>query len=148
MNIRTVTYFLEPGFPLADDRFADAGHAASAVKEALTEAGYTVQSVRLAITPFPRVINGDPARLRQLALDLEAACFVYKIDYAALGPARPSDGAAMYQAIPAALEAAQHVFASAVIADSAGGLNFPAVGWAAGGIPQCATIQANGFGQL
>jgi uncharacterized protein (UPF0210 family) len=148
MDIRTVTYFLEPGFPLADDRFADAGHAASEVKSALTEAGYTVQSVRLAISPFPRVINGDPARLKQLALDLEAACFVHKIDYAALGPARPSDGAAMYQAIPAALEAAEHVFASAIIADPAGGLNLPAVRWTAEVIQQCATIQANGFANL
>jgi uncharacterized protein (UPF0210 family) len=148
MYIRTVTYFLEPGFPLADDRFADAGQVASEVKDALTEAGYTVQSVRLAISPFPRVIDGDPARLKQLALDLEAACFVHKIDYAALGPARPSDGAAMYQAIPEALKAAEHVFASAVIADPAGGLNLPAVRWTAEVIQQCATIQANGFGNL
>ena len=126
MNIRTITYFLDPGFPLADDRFADAGQVTSEVKDALTEAGYTVQSLRLAITPFPRVLNGDASRLKQLALDLEAACFVHKLDYAALGPARPSDGPAMYQAIPEALEAAEHVFASASIAEPAGGLSLPA----------------------
>ncbi len=148
MFIRTITYFLEPGFPLAEDRFADAGQVTSAVKDALTEAGYVVQSTRLAILPFPRVINGDPGLLKQLALDLEAACFVHKIDYVALGPARPSDGAAMYLAIPEALAAAEHVFASASIAEPAGGLHLPAVRWTADVIQRCSTISANGFGNL
>jgi len=148
MNIRTITYFLDPGFPLADERFADAGRVTSEVKDALTEAGYTVQSMRLAMTPFPRVIGGDAARLKQLVLDLEAACFVHKLDYAALGPARPSDGAAMYQAIPEALETGEHVFASASIADPAGGLNLSAVRWTAEVIQRCAAIGPNGFGNL
>jgi uncharacterized protein (UPF0210 family) len=148
MYIRTVTYFLDPGFPLADERIAEAGQVASEVKGALTEAGYTVQSLRLAIAPFGRVINGDPSRLKHLALDLEAACFVHKLDFASLGPARPADGAAMYQAIPEALEAAEHVFASASIAEPAGGLNLPAVRWTADVIQRCAQIGPNGFGNL
>lgn len=148
MYIRTVTYFLEPGFPLADDLFADAGRVISEVKDSLSEAGYTVQTVRLAISPFGRVLNGDPGRLKQLALDLEAACFVHKIDYATLGPARPGDGAAAYQAIPEALAATEHVFASASIAEPAGGLSLPAVRWTAEVIQGCATISANGFGNL
>src|SRR5215467_1151713 len=100
MQIRTVTYFLEPGYPLAEDRIADAGQFTSEVKAALTEAGYTVQTLRLAISSFPRVLGGDVSRVKQLALDLEAACFVHKLDYATLGPARPADGPAAYQAIP------------------------------------------------
>src|SRR5262245_41234433 len=120
MNIRTVTSFLDPGLPLADDRIAAAGQAVSAVKEALTDAGYTVQTTRLAITPFPRVAGGDAGRVHQLALDLEAACFVHKLDFATLGPARPSDGAAMYRAIPEALGATEHVFASASVAEPGG----------------------------
>ena len=148
MFIRTITYFLDPGYPLADDRFADAGQVTSTVKDALTEAGYVVQSTRLAISPFPGVIKGDPGLLKQLALDLEAACFVHKMDYVALGPARPSDGAAMYLAIPEALAAAEHVFASASIADPTSGLHLPAVRWTADVIQRCATISPNGFGNL
>ncbi len=148
MYIRTVTYFLDPGFPLADERIAEAGQVASEVKAALTEAGYTVQSLRLAIAPFGRVINGDASRLKQLALDLEAACFVHKLDFASLGPARPADGAAMYQAIPEAIEAAEHVFASASIAEPAGGLNLRAVRWTADVIQRCAQIGPSGFGNL
>ena len=148
MYIRTVTYFLDPGFPLADERIAEAGQVASEVKDALTEAGYTVQSLRLASAPFGRVINGDASRLKQLALDLEAACFVHKLDFASLGPARPADGAAMYQAIPEAIAAAEHVFASASIAEPAGGLNLPAVRWTADVIQRCAQIGPSGFGNL
>jgi len=148
MYIRTVTYFLDPGLPFADDRIAEAGMVAAEVKDALVEAGYTVQSLRLAIPPFGRVLSGDASRVKQLALDLEAACFVHKLDFASLGPARPADGAAMYQAIPEALEAAEHVFASASIADPAGGLNLPAVRWTAEVIQRCAQIGPGGFGNL
>ena len=148
MDIRTVTYFLDPGYPLADDRIADAGQFSSAVKAALAEAGYTVQTLRLAITPFPRVLNGDPSRLKALALDLEAACFVHKLDYAALGPARPADGPAMYQAIPEAIAATERVFASASIAEASGGVSLPAVRWAAEIIQRNASLSANGFGNL
>jgi uncharacterized protein (UPF0210 family) len=148
MNIRTITYFLDPGFPLADERFAAAGQAVGEAKAALVEAGYTVQTTRLAMTPFPRVLGGDVGRVQQLALDLEAACFVHKLDYATLGPARPSDGPAMYQAIPAALGATDHVFASASIAEPGGALSLPAVRWAAEAIQACSTLTPDGFGNL
>jgi uncharacterized protein (UPF0210 family) len=148
MQIRTVTYFLEPNFPLADEAFADAGQVTSNVKDALGKAGYTVQTVRLAIPPFARVLNGDLGRLTQLALDLEAACFVHKIDYAALGPAQPGDGPAAYQAIPAALQATERIFASATIADASGGVSLPAVRWTADVIQRCAAINADGFANL
>jgi uncharacterized protein (UPF0210 family) len=148
MNIRTVTYFLDPGYPLADDRFAVAGQAASEVKTALIDAGYTVQTTRLAMTPFGRVVGGDASRVQQLALDLEAACFVHKIDYATLGPARLSDGPAMYRALPPALGATEHVFASASIAEPGGQLSLPAVRWAAEVIQACSTLTPDGFGNL
>lgn len=148
MNIRTVTYFLDPGLPLADERFAAAGRAVSEVKAALVEAGYTVQTTRLAITPFPRVLGGDASRVQQLALDLETACFVHKLDYATLGPARPSDGPAFYRAIPEAIEATDHVFAAASLAEPGGGLSLPAARWAAEVIQACATLTPDGFGNL
>ena len=148
MYIRTITYFLDTGYPLADNRIADAGQFTAEVKAALTEAGYTVQTQRLAISPFPRVLGGDVSRTKQLALDLEAACFVHKLDYATLGPARPSDGAAAYQAIPEALEATEHVFASAAIAEAAGGLSLPAVRWTTEVIQRNSAIGVNGFGNL
>jgi uncharacterized protein (UPF0210 family) len=148
MNIRTVTYFLDPSYPLADERIAAAGRTTTEVKAALVEAGYTVQTTRLAITPFPRVLGGEASRVQQLALDLEAACFIHKLDYATLGPARPGDGPAFYHALPEALGATDHVFAAASIAEPGGGLSLPAVRWAADVIHACATLTPDGFGNL
>jgi uncharacterized protein (UPF0210 family) len=149
MNIRTITCFADPGFPLDDERLAAAGQAATDLRAALQEAGYTVQTVRLASVPFARVLGaGDPARVTQLALDLEAACFVHKLDYATLGPARPSDGAAFYEALPAALGATEHVFAAASLAEPGTGLSLPAARWAAEVIRGCAALSPDGFGNL
>ncbi len=152
MNIRTITCFADPGFPVDDERLAAAGQAAAEIRAALEEAGYTVQTVRLAITPFPQVLGqsgqGDAGQVTQLALDLEAACFVNKIDYATLGPARPSDGQAFYEALPAAVGATERVFAAASIADADGGLSLPAARWAAEVIRGCAALSPDGFGNL
>jgi uncharacterized protein len=149
MHIRTVTYFLDPGFPLLDERFGAAGHAVSEIKAALVEAGYSVQTTRLALPPVSRVLGpGNPERVVQLALDLEAACFVHKLDYAALGPARPGDGQAYYLAIPEALRVTEHIFGSGVMAENPGGLSLPAVRWAAEVIRRCATLTPDGFGNL
>jgi uncharacterized protein (UPF0210 family) len=148
MQIRTITYFVDPGFPLVDERIAAAGRVGAEVKASLAEAGYSVQTVRLALPPFGHVLNGDASRLSQMALDLESICFVHKIDYACLGPARPADGAAAYQAIPAAIAATERVFAAASIAEPTGGVHLPAVRWAAEVIRRCGEISPDGFGNL
>jgi hypothetical protein len=149
MQIRTITYFVDPGFPLVDERIAAAGRVTAEVKASLAEAGYTVQTVRLALPPFGHVLNGDASLLKQLALDVEAMCFVHKLDYACLGPARPADGAAAYDAIPAALAATEHIFAAGSIAEPAGGgVSLPAVRWAAEVIRRCGEISPDGFGNL
>ena len=148
MNIRTITYFVDPGFPLVDERIAAAGRVTAEVKASLAEAGYTVQTVRLALPPFAQVLNGNAALLSQLALDVEAMCFVHKLDYASLGPARPADGPAAYEAIPAVLAATEHMFAAASIAESPGGVSLPAVRWAADVIRRNGEISPDGFGNL
>jgi uncharacterized protein len=148
MNIRTITCFVDPGYPVDDERLAAAGQAAADLRAALHEAGYTVQTVRLAITPFPRVLGGDASKVTQLALDLEAACFIHKIDYATLGPARPADGPAFYEALPPALGATEHVFAAASLAEPGGPLSLPAARWAAEVIRRCGTLSPDGFGNL
>lgn len=148
MNLRTITCFIDPGYPVDDERLAAAGKVAADLRASLHEAGYTVQTTRLAITPFPRVLGGDPGKVSQLALDLEAACFVHKIDYATLGPARPADGAAFYEALPPALGATERVFAAASLAEPGGALSLPAARWAGEVIRRCGTLSPDGFGNL
>jgi uncharacterized protein (UPF0210 family) len=72
---------------------------------------------------------------------------VHKVDYAHLGPARPSDGPAFYLAIPEALRVTEHVFAAGLITEN-NALHLPAARWAAEVIGRCATLTPDGFGNL
>ncbi len=147
MNIRTLTYFVDPLYPVATDRINAAGKVLAGLKLAFQDAGYTVQMARLASIPFPRVVN-DPRKVVAFAQDLEAAIFVNEIDYAAIGPARPNDAPDYYAAIPDALGATQNVLASAIIADPVVGVSLPAVRRAAHIIQRCSTLTPDGFGNL
>jgi uncharacterized protein len=146
MNIRAITYFLDASFPLPEERLRVAGAATAEIKGALENAGYTVQTVRVALPPFSRVLAGDASKVVRLAQDLEAACFINKIDAASLGPARPADPAEFFYAIPDALGATENVFASAIIADPFAGVSLPAVRLAGEVIHRCATITLDGLG--
>jgi uncharacterized protein (UPF0210 family) len=148
MFIRTITSFVDPGYPFSDDRLEAAGRAAAEIKAALHEAGYTVQTMRLALPPLARLVGGQAARVEQLALDLEAACFIHKFDYASLGPVRPGDAPEFYAALPPALESAEHVFTAASVAEPGGTLSLPAARQAAEIIQRNAHIRADGFGNL
>jgi hypothetical protein len=149
MNIRSITYCVDPAVPIATERLTQAGKAVTEIRAALESAGYTVQSARLATPPFPRLLpNASVEQCVQFALDLEAACFVNNLDYAALGPARPSDAPVFWEAIPAILGATQNIFASALIAEPTSGISLPATRRAAEVIQRNASIGADGFGNL
>lgn len=148
MNIRTITLFCDPGFPVSAERLGAAGQAAAALKQALQEAGYTVQSTRLAGPPFPDLLAGRPGQAVAYAQALEDLCFVHELDYATLGPARPADGPEFYSVIPDVIGATENVFAAAVIAEPAAGISVTAIHQAAAVIRRCAALRPDGFGNL
>src|SRR4030067_43537 len=95
MNIRALTGFVDPGWPLESRRIADLAACLRSAKSRLEEAGYPVQTLRLA-TPPPAETNrpgrsprarrpglrpGDPRcltafgrRIRQSALRCAGQC--------------------------------------------------------------------------
>ncbi|MEW6567277.1 MAG: hypothetical protein AB1449_03750 [Chloroflexota bacterium] len=77
MNIRALTGFLDPGWPLDPRRIASTAGCLRACRDLLAGAGYTVQSLRLA-TPPPSAMSRPvpPAERPALARQLEAECFV------------------------------------------------------------------------
>ncbi len=145
MNIRAITYFVDPAFPLSEERLRAAGKVTSEIKTALQDAGYAVQTVRLALPPFSRVLAGDAGKVVRLAQDLEAACFINKIDAASLGPARPTDPPEFFYAIPEAVGGTENVYAAALIADPMGGVSLPAVRLAAEVIHRIAALTPDGL---
>jgi hypothetical protein len=148
MIVRAITGFLDPGWPLQPERIASLAGGLGAVRSALNEAGYEVQTLRLA-TPPPSEMNKPvpPADRPELARQLEAECFVHGIDYASLGPALPGEPQG-YAVLPEILSAAENIFATGLIADPESGLSLDAARACARAIQSIAAISPDGFANL
>jgi uncharacterized protein (UPF0210 family) len=148
MNLRALTGFIDPGWPLEARRVASIAAVLKSAKAQLEDIGYTVQSLRLA-TPPPAEM-GRPVRAperEELARKLEAECFVNDLDYAALGPALPDDADGL-AAIPAILGGTENIFASAIFCDPESGLSLPAARGCAQAIRDVSRLQPDGFANL
>jgi uncharacterized protein (UPF0210 family) len=148
MKIRSVTCFLNPGWPLDQRLLTKTAEFISAARLALHSAGYTVQTARLATVPFSQLTpNSEIVPLERMAVALEEAACSHGIEYVSLGPALPENPAS-YQAIPAAIAATQNVFLSGVMTTVDGGVSLPAVRSCAEVIHEIAPISPDGFANL
>lgn len=148
MNIRAITGFLDPGWPLEPKRIEALAACLASLREGLTAAGYQIQTTRLATPPPAEFESPVPVHERPvLARELEAECFVHGIDYANLGPVLPDDldGYAM---VPEVLAAAENVFCSGLYADPEVGLSLTAARACAEAILGNSTVSPDGFANL
>jgi uncharacterized protein (UPF0210 family) len=139
MKIRSITYFCDPGWPLDEKILRLAGAFAAEAKAEFEQAGYEVQTTRLATVPFPQLLK-DVAALSRLLDETGIA-------YASLGPALPGIPGS-YGVIPEAIAASKNIFFSAVMADEKRGISIPAVKACAQIIVRSASLEANGFANL
>jgi uncharacterized protein (UPF0210 family) len=148
MRVRALTGFLETGWPLEPKRISHMATCLKACRQALEEAGYEVQTLRIA-TPPPAEMNPPvhSSDRRDYAQKLEAECFVNGIDYAAIGPALPSEPSG-FEIIPEVLGSTENVFASGIFADPESGLSLPCARACAQIIHECATKSPDGFTNL
>jgi hypothetical protein len=148
MKIRSITYFCNPGYPLDEKKLRAAGQFASEAKKAFKEAGFEVQTTRLATVPFPRLLGAEKiGETPRLAEKLSAVVKEAGIAYAALGPALP-DVPASYEVIPEAIAVSKQVFFSGILANHHIGISLPAVHACARVIVRTASIEPNGFANL
>ena len=148
MKIRSITYFCNPGWPLDEKKLRAAGSFASEAKKAFEEAGFEVQTTRLATVPFPRLLGaGNISETPRLAEKLSAMLKETGLAYASLGPALP-DVPASYEVIPEAIAASKEVFFSGVLAYHHTGISLPAVHACARVITRTAPLEPNGFANL
>ena len=148
MKVRAITGFLDPGWPLVPSRIASLALCLSAIRDAIGEAGYETQTLRLA-TPPPSKID-KPVRPRErpeLARQLAAECSSHGIEYANIGPAIPEelDG---FQIIPEVLAAAPSVFCSGLFASPPTGISLQAARACAEAIQRASTVSPDGFANL
>ena len=148
MNIRSVTGFLALTDPLDDAPIRALGDLVRAARVEFDQAGFPVQTARLATQPFPEIA---PADLKRFARDLEAACKSNAIDYAALGAARADHRLAPLETIDeisGALAATENIFASAQIASREAGINLGALLATARAMRALADAIPAGFGNF
>jgi uncharacterized protein (UPF0210 family) len=148
MNVRAVTGFFDPGFPLQTDRVAEMASCMKAMREGMQEMGYEVQSLRLATPPPSQMANPvPPSAMAEFARQIEAECFVQGVDYLALGPVLPGDEDG-FAVLPDVLGATGSVFTTGRFADIRGGLSLQAARACAKVIHTSASLSPDGFTNL
>ena len=148
MNIRSLTAFLDPGWPLQSQRLERISRCLAAARTALVDLGYQVQNLRIATPPLSECAQPIPPTSRpDYAQRIEAECFVHGIDYANLGPALPDEPEG-YEVIAEILSATEIVFASGMFADLHDGLSLRAARKCAETIQEASTISSDGFANL
>lgn len=148
MKIRSITYFLHPGWPLDENALNQAADFIQIARPAFEAAGYEVQTTRLATVPFPYILSAmSTGEAIKLAQDLEMWAKRLGYDYISIGPALP-DTPGSYQVIPEVLAATENVFTSALMTTEDGGISLPAVRRCAQVIVRAAPISPDGFANL
>lgn len=124
------------------------GHWLSTARSCFEEAGYEVQSLRLALPPFCRIKGLKPEGLAAFGKRLEDLCRQEKIDFASVGPARIRDSAQAWDQIPSLIDATDIVFSAGEVANRSHGVDLESVRRAARVVQQCSLLRSDGFGNL
>ena len=146
MKIRSITYFFNPGFPLNEAKLRAADDFLCAAKSAYQDAGYEVQTTRLATPSFTRILS-DLDETPSLAFQLASAMETMDAEYASLGPALP-ELPRSYQIIPEAISASENIFFSGEMASAKRGISLPAIKSCADVIVRAAKLDPKGFANL
>ncbi len=144
MKIRSITYFINPKYPLDESALRKAGEFLASAKLAYEAAGYEVQTLRMATIPFPLLLGGKVDQAPLFAQKLSGLLSQVGVSYAALGPAL-IEFPESYAVIPAAIAASENVFFGGVMADRKNGISLEAVQACAKIIEQAATITPDGL---
>ena len=147
MKIRSITYFLNPKYPLDENALRKAGDFLAQAKSTYEAAGYEVQTTRLATIPFPVLLHG---RLEETPLFAQKMSEMLKqigVAYAALGPAL-IEFPQSYEVLPEAISASENIFFGGVMADKKNGISMPAIKACAKIMQRASTITPDGFANL
>jgi uncharacterized protein (UPF0210 family) len=147
MKIRSITYFLNPKYPLDEKALQKAGEFLVQAKSTYEAAGYQVQTTRLATIPFPKLLSGKVSDLPRLANQLSNILPQINVEYAALGPAL-IEFPDSYTVIPESISVSENIFFGGIMADRKNGISLQAIRACAKIIQQSSTITADGFANL
>lgn len=145
MRIRSITCFIHPRWPLSELVLQKAGTFARHARHAFDQAGYAVQTVRLATPPFPEFLTQQD--YAQAAAQIEVLAHSEGFEYVALGPAL-KDIPKSYAIIPDLLAHSGDLFFSGHLTTPRREVSLPAVRACAQVIHQAALLEENGVANL
>jgi hypothetical protein len=129
MKIRSITYYLNPGWLLDEAALKQVGSFIAAARPAYQAGGYEVQSAHLATVPFPEIVPSlkvDEVILMAKSLETTAGGLGFECVSLALGPALTGFPES-YTLIPQLLAATKNTFLFDVIASPEFGVSLPAI---------------------
>lgn len=148
MKIRSITYFLNPGWPLKQDTIEKAGIFQREAIEIFTLSGFDVQTTRMAIVPFPYLMKTQVLEeCVSFSQELELEARKIGFDYVSIGAAFPEQ-LEYYPYIYEILNATDYVFVSASMTTRLGQVSLPAIKACADIIEKSSRITNDGFGNL
>jgi hypothetical protein len=145
MRIRSITCFIHPRWPVNELVFQKAGLFAQMAKQSFENAGYDVQTIRMATPPFPEFLSEQD--YLQASTHIAVMAHSEGFEYVALGPAQ-TNALSSYTAIPELLRLSGNLFFSGHLTTPNGEVSLPAVCACANVIHRAATLEANGFANL
>ncbi|MDY6874447.1 MAG: DUF711 family protein [Chloroflexota bacterium] len=145
MQIRSITLFLHPRWPLSELVLQKAGIFAQHARKTFQNAGYEVQSIRLATPPFHSFV--PPEDYLKMVNALEILAHSEGFEYVSLGPAA-TDKPESYAAIPDMLARTGSTFFGGHLTTPEGEVSLPAVRACAEVIHAVAPLEKNGFANL
>ncbi|MEW6179280.1 MAG: DUF711 family protein [Chloroflexota bacterium] len=148
MKIRTLTCFFDPKTDPFEHTLSHLASFAEQAARALQQAGFTLQTRRLATTPFPHWLNtSDPSEAIRIAQTWEQKAAAAGFAYLSLGCATPEFPAA-YSCISPLLAATRNVFLTGLMTTSRYEVDLAAVRACAEAIVENAPLEENGFANL
>jgi hypothetical protein len=148
MKIRSITYFCNPGWPLEEKKLQGAGSFLAEARTSFEEAGFEVQTTRVATPPFPMLLGDDKvSEAPRLATQMSQLLPEIGIGYASLGPALPAIPDS-YKVLPSSILVSKNVFISGVMADARHGISLPAINACAKVIVKTAQLDPSGIANL
>lgn len=145
MQIRSITTFIHPRWPISELVLQKAGIFARQAKEVFSNAGFPVQTVRLATPPFHEFLFLEEKE--NAITKIEVLAHSEGFDYVSMGPAATATPES-YGAIPDMLAHSENLFLSGHLTTPLNEISLPAVRACAEVIHQVAPLERNGFANL
>ncbi len=148
MKIRTLTFFFDPSLHHLESFLDKLAGIATAAAGELNSAGFELQTVRLATSPFSLLGKPfDRKSLLKYACTIEQAALAHGFTYISIGPALP-EVPESYAVIPDILAESSSIFATGLMTGTGQCMVPQAVTACAEIIRRCASITPDGFTNL